>query len=74
MMCVLCGEEDLYFLFLDRQVQAERAARGETTPASASWLWPAFAQSGAASSSPQANGDKKTNKRSVFTCDGADGE
>jgi hypothetical protein len=74
MMCVLCAEEDFYFLFLDRQLQAERAARGEATPASAGWLWPAFAQNGAASSSARANGDENTGKRSVFTCDRADGE
>ena len=74
MMCVLCAEEDLYFLFLERKLRAERAARGESMPASATWLWPAFAQNDAASSSPRDNSDSKPNKTSVFTCDEVDGE
>ena len=73
-MCLLCQEEDLYFLYLERQAQAERAARGETAPASANWLWPAFVQNGAKRAPAAAARDKTTDKRSAFTCDEPEGE
>jgi hypothetical protein len=40
-MCLMCEQEDLYFLYLERVEQARRAARGEGAPANANWLWPA---------------------------------
>jgi hypothetical protein len=69
-MCVLCQEEDLYFLYLERQAQAEKAARGETPPASASWLWPSFVQGGA----DTAPADAAKRKPSAFICDAPDSE
>jgi len=41
-MCLMCEEEDLYFLYLEQRERAERLARGETTPPNAGWLWPSF--------------------------------
>jgi hypothetical protein len=42
-MCLMCEQEDLYFLYLERVEQARRAARGEGSPANANWLWPTVA-------------------------------
>ena len=35
----MCQEEDLYFLYLERIEREKRAARGETAPPDANWLW-----------------------------------
>jgi hypothetical protein len=52
-MCLMCEEEDLYFLYLERLEAARKAARGETAPPNPSWLWPGVAQ-GAAAPEPTA--------------------
>jgi hypothetical protein len=52
-MCLMCEEEDLYFLYLERLEAARKAARGETAPPNPSWLWPALTQ-GAAAPEPTA--------------------
>ena len=41
-MCLMCEEEDLYFLYLERRERAQKAARGETAPPDPTWLWPSF--------------------------------
>jgi len=46
-MCLMCEEEDLYFLYLERLEQARRRASGETAAPNPSWLWPAAARSAA---------------------------
>jgi hypothetical protein len=38
-MCLMCQEEDLYFLYLERMERERRAARGEVVQPDASWLW-----------------------------------
>jgi hypothetical protein len=43
-MCLMCEEEDLYFLYLERLAAARKAARGETASPNPSWLWPTLAQ------------------------------
>jgi hypothetical protein len=42
-MCLICEEEDLYFLYLEQRERAEKAARGETSPPDPNWLWPSYA-------------------------------
>jgi hypothetical protein len=43
-MCLMCQEEDLYFLYLERLEQERRRAEGEKAPANPNWLWPSLAQ------------------------------
>jgi hypothetical protein len=38
-MCLMCEQEDLYFLYLE---QREKRARRETSPPDPNWLWPTF--------------------------------
>lgn len=40
-MCLICEEEDLYFLYLERIERAQKAARGERATANPAWLWSA---------------------------------
>jgi hypothetical protein len=47
-MCLMCEEEDLYFLYLERLEAARKAARGETAPPNPSWLWPSLAHDASA--------------------------
>jgi hypothetical protein len=41
-MCLMCEQEDLYFLYLEQREQAEKRARREISPPDPNWLWPAF--------------------------------
>jgi hypothetical protein len=41
-MCLMCEQEDLYFLYLEQRERAEKRARRETSPPDPNWLWPAF--------------------------------
>jgi hypothetical protein len=63
-MCLMCEEEDLYFLYLERLDQARKAARGETAPPNPSWLWPTLAQ-GASAAGPE----PVAKARPGFICD-----
>ena len=63
-MCLMCEEEDLYFLYLERLEAARKAARGETLSPNPSWLWPHFAESASAAASEPA-----AKPRSDFICD-----
>jgi len=66
-MCLMCEEEDLYFLYLERLEQEKRRAAGETAPANANWLWPALGQS---ESERRATAtDLRVDKRAKFICD-----
>jgi hypothetical protein len=47
-MCLMCEEEDRYFLYLEQLERARQAARGARPPADAGWLWPTFQQPSAA--------------------------
>jgi hypothetical protein len=60
-MCVMCEEEDRYFLYLEQLERAQKAARGETAPPNPNWLWPTFA----ATAEPPA----KPRKQPTFVCD-----
>jgi hypothetical protein len=63
-MCLMCEEEDLYFLYLERLEAARTAARGETVPPNPSWLWPTLAQSASAAAP-----EPTAKPRSGFMCD-----
>jgi hypothetical protein len=63
-MCLMCEEEDLYFLYLERLDQARKAARGETLSPNPSWLWPHLAEGASAAASEPA-----AKPRSGFICD-----
>lgn len=41
-MCLMCEQEDLYFLFLEQRERAEKLPRREPSPPDPNWLWPAF--------------------------------
>jgi hypothetical protein len=67
-MCVLCQEEDLYFLYLEQMEREAKAARGETSAPSANWMWPNLAPRetiAPAAAKPAA---------SAFVCDAPDSE
>src|SRR5438128_2002078 len=59
-MCLMCEEEDLYFLYLERRERAEKAARGETAPPDPNWLWPSFARAQSAGPAPETFGRNET--------------
>ena len=65
-MCLMCEEEDLYFLYLEQRERAEKLARGETAPPDPGWLWPSFvnAPSPAAPAEPA-----QQRAQSPFVCD-----
>ena len=63
-MCLMCEEQDLYFLYLERLEQARKAARGETAPPNPSWLWPTLVQSTSAAAV-----EPVPTPRSGFVCD-----
>ena len=70
-MCLMCEEEDLYFLYLERLDQEKRRAAGETTAANANWLWPRH-------SPPEPEGGARATQAPVktlpnFICDAPDG-
>jgi hypothetical protein len=66
-MCLMCQEEDLYFLYLERIEREKKAARGETSPPDAGWLWrtPGPAQPSRAADATGAEPPADTR----FTCD-----
>jgi len=66
-MCLMCEQEDLYFLYLERLEAARKAARGETASANPSWLWPTLTQS----ASPAAT-EPSAKPRPGFICDAAE--
>ena len=70
-MCLMCEEEDLYFLYLEQRERAEKLARGETSPPDPGWLWPSFAtgQAPAAAASQPAATAESTKPRNSFVCD-----
>jgi hypothetical protein len=62
-MCLMCEQEDLYFLYLERLEQARRAARGEGAPANANWLWPTVATGASPTAHP------RVDAKPAFVCD-----
>jgi hypothetical protein len=62
-MCLMCEQEDLYFLYLERVEQARRAARGEGAPANANWLWPMVATGVSPTAQPHVDA------KPAFVCD-----
>jgi hypothetical protein len=76
-MCLLCQEEDLYFLYLEQMAREAKAARGETDPAQANWMWPSFAKtdaSGEVTTAPAPTSAQKPAQTSAFVCDDPDSE
>ena len=69
-MCLMCEEEDLYFLYLERLEREKKAARGETSAPDANWLW--RASSVAQPTEPVSGLQSRAN--SNFICDAPDGE
>ena len=68
-MCLMCQEEDLYFLYLERMEREKRAARGEISPPDAKWLWRAAGEPAAAKAASDApRGDSR------FSCDAPEPE
>ena len=81
-MCLLCQEEDLYFLYLEQMEREARAARGGTAVTQANWMWPSFAKGDAAGddavvfAAPVTSGAaaQKSSQKSAFVCDDPDAE
>jgi hypothetical protein len=75
-MCLLCQEEDLYFLYLEQMEREARAARGETGEAQANWMWPSFAKGGTATDAitVPAPSARTPAQKSAFVCDDPDSE
>jgi hypothetical protein len=70
-MCLMCQEEDLYFLYLERLEREKKAARGETAAPDANWLWRASSVVPAAEATDTA---RPPPRNSRFACDTPDGE
>jgi hypothetical protein len=73
-MCLMCQEEDLYFLYLEQRERERQRARGETNAANPNWLWPSFVTMPAETSAPvEASGQRATPERAratpAFICD-----
>ena len=80
-MCLLCQEEDLYFLYLEQVAREAKAARGETDPAQSNWMWPSFAKPDATrdvitapARTDAPDSAKKSAQTSAFVCDDPDSE
>jgi hypothetical protein len=65
-MCLMCEQEDLYFLYLERLEQEKRLARGVVSPPDANWLWPALAAAPADAPAPAA---PRRETKPGFICD-----
>jgi hypothetical protein len=70
-MCLMCEQEDLYFLYLARIEQARRAARGEQAQPNPHWMWPgaAGAQAAPAPTADAAQPAPRAAEESAFVCD-----
>ena len=73
-MCLMCEEEDLYFLYLEQRERAEKLARGETSSPDPGWLWPAFVAAPAPLAAPApvpaaSSETAKPRAPSAFVCD-----
>ena len=74
-MCLLCQEEDLYFLYLEQMERAVKAARGEAEAApQANWMWPNFAQADTSAAPKPAQAGGAATPQSAFVCDAPDSE
>jgi hypothetical protein len=71
-MCLMCQEEDLYFLYLEQLERQRKAARGETAAPDANWLWRAASVVPSAVATEPTIAQPRPNSR--FTCDTSDGE
>src|SRR5262249_11217932 len=68
-MCLICEQEDLYFLYLERLDRARKAARGETAPPNPNWLWPELATASPAGAAEQAPTPRRAEPKPGFACD-----
>jgi hypothetical protein len=65
-MCLMCEQEDLYFLYLERLEQEKKRAQGLASPPDANWLWPSLA---AQPDAPLAPAGQRRETKSGFICD-----
>ena len=74
-MCLMCEEEDLYFLYLEQRERAQKLARGETSPPDPGWLWPSFVAASAPLTAPAPNAsapaaaNEPAKPKTPFVCD-----
>ena len=73
-MCLMCEEEDLYFLYLERLERENKAARGESSPPDAHWLWPALASAQPADAAQVTAAKTRPAAKPTFACDAPGGE
>jgi len=75
-MCLMCQEEDLYFLYLEQMEREAKAARGEAAATQANWMWPSFAKADAiaAPAAAPATPNVPAAVPSAFVCDDPDSE
>jgi hypothetical protein len=70
-MCLMCQEEDLYFLYLERMEREKRAARGEISPPDANWLWRTASAGEPAAAKPASDAPRGDSR---FSCDAPEPE
>jgi hypothetical protein len=69
-MCLMCEEEDLYFLYLEQRERERQRERGETNPANPNWLWPNFVTAPATTAAPAQDATpERVAATPAFTCD-----
>jgi len=68
-MCLICEQEDLYFLYLARLERAQQAARGKTSPADPNWLWPDLVASASADAAAETAAPRRPDAKPGFACD-----
>jgi hypothetical protein len=72
-MCLMCQEEDLYFLYLEQRERERQRERGETNAANPNWLWPSFVAAPAnTAASPEDVAPERAAPTRTFTCDPAE--
>ena len=71
-MCLMCEEEDLYFLYLERMEREKRLARGEVSPPDANWLWRPSSPAQPSATADEGRTPPRSNPQ--FSCDAPEPE